>query len=108
MFWEVYALDRQEYLKSLTEQIRTKQKIRTHMGKYQAGAALVQLQHRQILRLHLRRLGQQRVADVSAQMDGTPRFFQQGGNDGRSGGLTVAAGNSQHRARTDLEKDLHF
>lgn len=24
MFWEVYALDRQEYLKSLTEQIRTK------------------------------------------------------------------------------------
>ena len=32
MFWEVYALDRQEYLKSLTEQIRTK-RARTMVGE---------------------------------------------------------------------------
>ena len=53
-------------------------------------------------------LGQQRVADVAAHMDGVSRRPQELGNNGGGSGLAVGAGDGDDGAGADLEKGLHL
>ena len=67
-----------------------------------------ELDDREVFRLHLLRVAQQRVADVAAEIHGLPRRAQHFGDDARRGGLAVAARHADDRTWADLEKDLHF
>ena len=50
-----------------------------------------ELDDREVFRLHLLRVAQQRVADVAAEIHGFPRRAQHFGDNARRGGLAVAA-----------------
>ena len=67
-----------------------------------------ELYDREVLRLHLLRVAQQRVADVAADVDGLPRRAQQLRDDRGRRGLAVRSGHGDDRTWADLEKDLHF
>ena len=67
-----------------------------------------QLEHGDVILGHLSGLREQRLSDVSAQMDPVTRVFQHLGNQRGGGGFPVAAGNRDDLAGADLEKDLHF
>ena len=67
-----------------------------------------ELDDREVFRLHLLRVAQQRMADVAAEIHGLPRRAQHFGDDARRGGLAVAARHTNDRTWADLEKDLHL
>ena len=75
-----------------------------HTHKLERG----QFQHRHIFRLHVKRLCQQRMADIAAQMDGIARLFHQLGDDGRGRSLAVAAGHCDLLAGADIKKHFHL
>ena len=78
----------------------------THIHGHQLEGG--QLQHHHVVRLHIGGLGQQGLADVAAHIDVIPGFFQQLGDDGGSGGLSVTSGDGDDLTGTDLEEHLHL
>ena len=67
-----------------------------------------ELQHDHVVGLHVGRLGQEGLADVAAHIDIVARLFQELRDNGRGGGLPVAAGDADDFAGADLEEDLHL
>ena len=87
-----------------------------HIGNHSHIGALVhtdqleagQLHNRLIFGLHLTQNGQQRAADVAAQMHGAARRLKHGGNQAGGGGFAVAAGHGDLFAGAVLEEQLHL
>ena len=67
-----------------------------------------ELQHGVVLRAHLRRVAEEGAANVAPQPDGLALRLKKLRKDGGGGGLSVAAGNGDHMAGTDLEEGLHL
>ncbi len=87
-------------------------KVRDH-GRVRAAPHGDELEARklrgdQVARLHLPRAGQQGRADVAAQVHRVPRRLQNLRDEGRGGGLAVAAGHAEDSARAHVEEDLHL
>ena len=83
---------------------------RRHMGRMLHAHQLEggQLDDGQILGLHLAHAGQQRRADVAAQMHGIARVLEDLADERGRGGLAVRAGDADDRAGADREKQLHL
>ena len=75
------------------------------LGKELEGA---QLQNNDVTLLDLAGLRQQGMTDVTAKMDRLSRSTQHLGNDGGSGGLTIASGHSNDGTGADGEEHLHL
>ena len=86
--------------------IRDDGDVRAALHRVQLEGA--ELQHSEIVRLYLRYLAQQRVADVAAEMDGVTRVLQKLGYNGGCGGLAVAAGYGDRAAWAQREEHLHL
>ena len=92
------------------------QMVGGHIGNHSHIGALVhtdqleagQLHNRLIFGLHLTQNGQQRAADVAAQMHGAARRLKHGGNQAGGGGFAVAAGHGDLFAGAVLEEQLHL
>ena len=67
-----------------------------------------QFQHAQILRGHFRDLAQQRMPDITAQMNRFSGSFQQLGNHGTGSRFSVRPGDGNRAAGTQLEEHFHF
>ena len=82
-------------------------------GHVRADADAVQLEareleHRDVVRAHLRHRGEQGLADVAAQIDVAAGGAQQLGDDGGRGGLAVRARDADGQAGAEAEKGLHL
>ena len=67
-----------------------------------------ELQHGDVVRLEVRYLAQQRLADVAAEVHAPASGLEQLGNDGRGGGLAVGARDAYRAAGAEAEEDLHL
>ena len=67
-----------------------------------------ELQHRQIRWRDVRRVAQQRAADVAPQVDGAPGGLQELCDDRGGRGLAVGPGDGDLGTGADLKKDLHL
>ena len=94
------------YVQVVGRQIGDDRDIRALLHGHQLEGG--QLQDSDISRLHPVCIGQQRFADIAAQIDVLPRRLEQLGNNRRGGGLAVAPRYRDGFAGADLEEHLHL